>query len=276
MQAFFFGAGPRRLYAAFHDADSADAAPPAAVLLCGPHGQEGVRAHRLLRVLADRLARQGMPAMRFDPVGSGDAEGDDQDLSWDGWRSDTLAASAELARRCPGRVQVWVGARLGATVAVQAAQAAIATGTRPAPVALVLCEPVTEGRTYLRELAEATVVALEASFSIKDPAWRRRLADDPDGLAREGLGFALGDALVEALAALQPDQVRIPADIPTTVIRPTVPRSALAPVPAGTRVQVEAVPYEFDWTAEEALNTAIVPHGLLQRLVDAVSSGGAR
>lgn len=277
MQPFYAGEAARRLFALFDAASTAvDGRPGPAVLICAPHGQEGLRAHRLLRVLAQRLSRSGCDVLRFDPYGSGDSAGADEDLDWDGWVDDIGVAAAELARRCPGRPQVWIGVRLGASVACSAAgraASAAASGSRgPAvrPAALVLCEPVLDGPAYLRSLALATVQALEASCSIREPAWRATLRDEPVVLEREAVGFALGEALHEALRALSPVTLARPGVARIAVVAPKHD-AALAALArdwrvSGHEVTLEVLPYRFDWTAEEALNTALVPPELVGRL----------
>ena len=67
----------RRLAALYHPPTSADRGR--GVLILNPLGQEAVRAHRLLRVLADRLARLGVHVLRFDFHGCGDSSSDDLD-----------------------------------------------------------------------------------------------------------------------------------------------------------------------------------------------------
>jgi alpha/beta superfamily hydrolase len=286
MQPFFMGAAARRLFAIFHPAAAGGSPARAAVLICGPHGQEAIRAHRLQRVLAERLARCGCDVLRFDPYGCGDSAGADEELDWPGWISDVAQAAAELARRSPGRPQIWVGFRLGATAACAALQRDAAAALPPADrasgprtVALVLCEPVLDGAEYLRSLALATVRALEASCSIKQAAWRRTLRDDPAVFEREAVGFALGDGLYAALRDLSPAAVDRPDVASIAVLSPGEDRALGDAVArwrsAGCGVCLDAVPYSFDWTAEEALNTAIVPHELVQRMAELVESATA-
>ncbi len=269
MQAYFFGAAERRLFAAYHPALTPN--PPGqapAVLICGPHGQEAVRAHRLMRVASERLARAGCEVLRFDPYGSGDAAGADEELELDGWQADLQAAAAELKRRSPDRPQVWLGFRLGATVACRAAR--VSAGG-PAPVALVLVEPVLDGAQYLRGLAEATVRVLEFSSSIKNPDWRNALRHQPDVLEREAVGFALGPKLHGQLQNLRQTSADVPAIGRVAVLVPQGDTQQQSQVESwcglSRNVNLDAVPYTFDWTAEEALNSAWVPPELVSYLV---------
>lgn len=274
MQAFHFGVPGRRLFGCFHAAATPHAT--GAVLICAPYGQEYVRSHRMFRVLAERLSRSGCDVLRFDPFGSGDAEGDDEALDLSGWVADIHTASAELRSRSQALRQVWVGARLGGTAACAAAMS-----RQPVLAGLVLCEPVLDGAAYLRSVALATVEALEASCSIKDPEWRRSLVSDPQRWEREGVGFAMGPTLRRQLRELVPTAVQVPRGVTVALLSsgtlPALEAQAHAWRAAGIRAQHEALPFVFDWTAEEALNTALVPHEMLQRLAQMalamVSSG---
>jgi len=115
-------------------------------VLCGPVGHEYTRAHRTLRHLADRLARAGIPALRFDYHGVGNSPGTDLDPGrLEAWKASVRAAVAH-AREWSGCERViLVGVRLGAALAaLVAAEDGIDT--------LVLWSPVVKGRGYIREL----------------------------------------------------------------------------------------------------------------------------
>lgn len=274
MQAFHFGSPERRLFGFFHPAE-APSTVQRAVLLCLPMGQEAVRSHRLFRVLAQRLARAGLPVLRFDPFGSGDADGDDTQLELQGWADDVLTAARELRRRAPGAALWWIGARLGGTAACLAAGRAGRAGV--VPHGLVLCEPVIDGRSYGREIAQATVATLEASCSIKDPDWRCQLDETPQRWIREGVGFAIGDALYGQLERLSPEALAPPAGLPTWLVGSRRAQGLAGQAErwrlAGCAVEHQELPFDFDWNAEEALNTALVPHEMLHHLASLAERG---
>ena len=68
-----------------------------AALFFNPYGQEAIRTHRLMRVAADRLARQGVDVLRFDFFGTGDSPGTDEQADISGWTADAMAAHQMLA-----------------------------------------------------------------------------------------------------------------------------------------------------------------------------------
>jgi uncharacterized protein len=275
-----FDAQGRRLYGV-HAGGPADTG----VVLVPPLGQEAVRVHRLLRVVAERLVRVGRAVMRFDPYGSGESAGDDGDLSLHTWAEDLQAADAKLRSLSGCRRTLWMGIRLGASVALQAAR-------QQAPQALLLWEPVLDGRDYLQSLAHDHERALAYSFGPAAPA-------RPQGANAlqlgEALGFAMGERLCDELAALTPQSlaasasaspllgltVVAPEGHPAQAWLPTLPGPqpgarpvAQAPVDAGAASAARFVPFShpFDWTSEEALNTALVPAEALRLLLAEVAA----
>lgn len=107
------------------------------VLLCNPWGPEAMRAHRSMKVLADRLSAQGLDVLRFDYYGTGDSFGDATNACLADWVGDAVLAAEELrALAGVGRVDL-VGLRLGAWVAAAAAARLGGEGGR-----IVLWDPV--------------------------------------------------------------------------------------------------------------------------------------
>jgi len=138
----WFGPEDAPLFGALHLPAGRRARAVAVVL--PPIGLEGLVAHRALRVLADRLARRGIAALRVDYLGTGDSadvpSAEDQVPGW----LRTVGESVEYVRRAGARRVVVVGLRLGATLAASAAAQVDA---------LVLWDPVETGARFLREEA---------------------------------------------------------------------------------------------------------------------------
>lgn len=268
MTPLMFGPGSRQLFGLYHAPDLVRR-KDMAVLICAPFGQEALRTHRFFKVMADRLARAGVAVLRFDYYGAGDSPGHEHEGELDGWRRDVCAAHEELRRLSgPGHV-VWVGARLGATLAALAARSG-----RCDPERLVLWEPIVHGPRYLQQLRESHVEAMEVSYCIPDPAWRRQLAKDPEAFTEEALGSAIAPALRKQLQSLRPDTLAL------TALHRTVVLSAPDDDATTTWVQAQqarnmpvrqaTLKHPIVWSSDPHPNSAMVPADALQRLMTAI------
>jgi alpha/beta superfamily hydrolase len=167
-----FGPDGRRLYGVHQPAVGRGRGGLAAVI-CNPWGSEALRAHRSLRVLADTLSRAGWHVLRFDYFGTGDADGALSEGTVTGFRDDARQAAAELRALSGASQVVYVGLRLGASVAALAAQGdAAAAG-------LVLWDPVSSGRAWLEDtVGVAAAVAsgdVESDGALLTAAFRDEL-----------------------------------------------------------------------------------------------------
>lgn len=263
MTPMLFGPASRQLFGLFH---SPERESDVAVLICPPFGQEAIRAHRLFRVLSDRLARSGVAVLRFDFHGSGDSPGEDTDGDLDGWRRDIGAAHEELRRRIGGRRVIWLGARLGATLAVLAARSG-----RSDPSRLILWDPIVDGARYLEQLRAGHVDALERSFCVPKPAWRRRLAKDQDAFTDELFGFGVSKLLRQQLRGLGPETLQLTALHDTVMLADPEDHAAMqwAAREAARHMPLRATPFQHPlaWTTDPHPNNAMVPTEALQRLL---------
>lgn len=257
MTPFRFGPPQRQLYGIYHAAEPGRNLRMG-VLLCNPFGQEAVRTHRMFRVLADRLSRAGMHVLRFDYHGTGDSSGDDTDGDLEAWRDDVLLAHHELHRRSMGAGITWVGARLGATIAAQAARHSPGLAEH-----LVLWEPIADGMAYLAAMVKHHRHALALSFGVVPPVHRQVPS-------HEAMGFEMSDKLLAQLHQLTPASLAGMHARRATLIALPHDRSAAAFADAfraqGSPFESVAFHHSFDWASEEALNTALVPHEALSLL----------
>lgn len=261
-ELFSFGQEHRRLFGAFH---AAVTPCTRSVLLCSPFGQEAIRLHRLFRVLADRLARQGISTLRFDYFGTGDSDGDDRDGDLDGWALDVVTAHHELASRTQSAPATWVGAGLGATLAASAAPRA----SEP-PARLVLWDPVLGGHAYLADLRTKHVETLEASFSVPDRAWRRAIAEDDAAFSEEAMGFALPPLLRQGIEKITPDTLGHGVSCSVDVLADPGNDAARAWTNGLFRSRRRAfhpLTSDFEWAAEELRGAALVPSQALKTLL---------
>ena len=270
-----FGPTSRRLFGLFHPADERRATPQA-VLLCNPFGHEAMRVHRFYRLLAERLARRGVAALRFDYHGTGDSPGEDEDGELQGWTQDILEAGRELMRLSGARLLSCFGARLGARLALMAAPQA-AGGVQK----LVLWDTVFDGRRYLEELGRAQLEELELGHNIPDPAWRRALARDPLAFDGESLGFAIAPRLREQLLALSP---ATPCKLPSSLALQLLADPQDAPAARWARevqalnpaTQIALVPFKHPliWTSNPFASNEMVPAEALQTMLGELHGHG--
>ena len=140
---FYFRHDSDQLFGLLHHPP--DSARRTAVLLCPAWGHEYMASHRATRQLAMRVAQGGWPVLRFDWRGTGDSGGTGERASLDEWTDDIRDATAELQRRTQCRDVVITGLRLGASLACLRRPADI-------PHAMVLWDPIVDGRTWLSDL----------------------------------------------------------------------------------------------------------------------------
>ncbi|MBK8323940.1 MAG: alpha/beta hydrolase [Betaproteobacteria bacterium] len=262
------GEPPRQLFAMLQPAGGA-APRQHGVLLCNPFGQEAIRAHRLVRVLGDRLAAAGFAVMRFDYYGTGDSGGDDTEGRLPRWIDDIVAVDAVLRSRSGISRTTWIGIRLGASLAVAAAARA-----RPHPERLILWDPITDGAAYLEELASAHASSIRAGSAGLATARRHsRYRTHPPGPDDEALGFPLGESL---RADIRDISARSFAQCPSPM---TVISSADAspccrvPTQVERSARVHRIASELEWVAISQMRSAVVPSDALQAVNDALGAG---
>ncbi len=267
-----FGPSARRLFGIYHPPAEGPAKRPG-VVLCNAFGQEAIRAQRMMRVLGERLARNGHPVLRFDYFATGDSLGDDIEGDLDGWALDVMEADREL-RSISGALQTtWIGMRLGATIALRA------TAHGPSGLGrLVLWDAVLDGARYLEHLRKRHVETLTAAFSVPPRLSYLELATrHPARFRDEAIGFALSTALRQQLLALSPGDVRWPAP-PISIVAIADSGDAdgedlaRACTNETSRVTVIDLQHGTPWTADTAGNTSLVPARALMKLVQLAGS----
>jgi pimeloyl-ACP methyl ester carboxylesterase len=118
-----------------------------AVVLCAGLTGDKLSAHRSFRQLAEALAADGYPVLRFDYPGAGDSCDADTADPWSLWQQGIESAIDRLRGWTGAERVVLIGLRIGATLAALVAE------RRDDVVGLVLLEPVPRGQTYVRQLS---------------------------------------------------------------------------------------------------------------------------
>jgi alpha-beta hydrolase superfamily lysophospholipase len=177
----------KSLFGWYHRTDG-QAVHACAVVLCPPLGHEYMYSHRAYRVLAERLASAGFPVLRFDYYATGDSIGDVHDSHLlRRWYDSIGMAIDEIRRRSGQQTVTLVGLRMGATLAATAA------AERTDIDGLVLWNPCTTGRSYIRQVKALAMTSADMGGK---PVINQTTGD------LEALGFAIPSALVSDLSKL--------------------------------------------------------------------------
>lgn len=114
-ESFYFGEN-QELYGIYRPLPPGADHIKKAVLLCGGHGNELARCHRLIRRLSVALQKAGIPSLKFDYYGTGDSLGRDEDANLHVWHNNILTAREELIRRSQCDRIAAIGIRIGGSL----------------------------------------------------------------------------------------------------------------------------------------------------------------
>ncbi|MFM9424929.1 hypothetical protein RCH10_001362 [Variovorax sp. GrIS 2.14] len=262
MIPLLFGQPSRQLFGLYHTPEKSS---DLAVLICPPFGQEAIRTHRFFRVLSDRLARSGAAVLRFDLYGSGDSGGADLDGDFEGWWRDICTAHDELQRHAVGRRVVWLGSRMGATLAAMADRSGLCD-----PERIILWDPIFDGARYMESLRLAHVEALERSYFMPDRAWRKRLENEAEAYTDEVLGVAISPQLRQQFRSLVPGAVKAPTHRTVMLADPddhTANKWAQSAIANHAPLRMASFRHSLDWTTDPNAENPVVPGEAVQRLL---------
>lgn len=162
--------------------------------------EEMNKSRRMAAMQARALAGAGFAVLQFDLLGCGDSAGDFGDATWDAWLADVDWALRQLRQRAgTAAAPLWLwGQRVGAMLAVQAAQRLAAVGDEPAH--LLLWQPSASGKTALQQFLRLKAAAemLDGGAKGVTESLRRELAA---GRAVEVAGYRLSPGLAAGLEA---------------------------------------------------------------------------
>jgi len=192
MSRKFFGQPESQLFSVYHAPRGKKHAGTRAALICPPVGQEFIRTHWSLRLLANQLARKGVHVMRFDYSGIGDSAGSiEQIASVQQWKGDISLAIAELKRNSGAETVMLVGQRFGSWLAAEVAK------SRPDVNSLVCIEPIINGEEYLNGLRKMHHLMLDF--------WVCKMETVDDDHFEEILGSQYRRTLLREIEAAQID-----------------------------------------------------------------------
>jgi uncharacterized protein len=262
-----FGPAGRELFGLFQ-LPTAGETLGQSVVICNPFGQEYVRCHRLIKVIADRLARAGFHVLRFDFFGTGDSAGDDGDGDLRQWENDIQIAHEEVSKLSGNASTSWLGLRLGGSIAATAS-----LRVDIPPRRLVLWDPVADGASYIKEL-EASHVAGMGFLA----HWSRAKFEQTATAAmqHEMLGFALSPVLRQQISEISPatltsaraQQIEAFCDANTDHFKQL--EKLLAASVSTYPIRLTPIETKIMWASNEAMNSAIVPSEALNSIVTAM------
>ena len=260
MNLLFFGRTGRQLFGAYH-APTPGVAVRGAAVLCPPWGPEYLVTHRILRRLAMRLNESGYHVLRFDYYGTGDSAGEREDGDLSSWYDDATLAVDELRDMSGCATVASFGIRLGAVIAWRLA------AMRADVHATVLWDPVVRGEGYLRELVAAQLESDRWSLS------RKRWRPSPDR-AIDLLGFPLTPSMRQSIEGVSPAEFRRPTQAQVKLFySDTLPvhEELHAALRSGkSSFDVETLPGQTPWRADETIGSGGLPFLVLRRMVESL------
>lgn len=240
MKHLFFGNPQSQLFGVHHRPRGIAKKPTRAVLICPPIGQEYIRTHWCLRLMANQLCRNGAHVLRMDYTGIGDSAGSLQDVqSLDRWTDDVLLGIDRVKELSGAGTVMLVGLRMGALIAARVAQQSKDVNS------LVLWEPIEDGESYLKELRAMHRRMLDL--------WVCKMATPNDEQVEEILGSRYSRSLINSIQEAQSDFGSVIQ--PKLIVVPEQPVVNFVHLEPTTE-KVVLVDEEYNWNDLRSLETA--------------------
>lgn len=192
-KAAFLGESGRRLFTLAFQPDGESRGQ---LLYVPPFAEEMNRCRAMVSAQARQFAEAGYGCTLLDLWGTGDSEGEFSEAGLSQWLEDIATASASIAGAHGVTPGLW-GVRSGALLAWEYARNA----TSPPPE-LLLLQPVTSGRRFVRQLLRQRIAAGVGREGAPESAEQIRATWEEGGAVEIG-GYLPGGPLMLALEALE-------------------------------------------------------------------------
>lgn len=253
MHPHFIEHDGRKIFAAYYEPQAAISSD--AVLLAYPLGQEYMRSHRAYHQIAKALSLSGVHVLKFDYFGSGDSEGE--------WQDVCLADCLDDLRYCFTQLREISAARRVSVFASRFACALsqVAFADDQAIDNMIFLDPVLNGDLYLQEQRHLQ----SAILSDLDRFWTSRNGAQQDN---ELSGLVYSGGFLDSVAAL--DEAHKPPARKSRVFYSEANTQSVDAVDrdAARRwgCDEQALQTRYDWGQFTALETMIQPGALLKLL----------
>lgn len=241
MNPQFFGSNNSELFGTLHTARGGGSLPARAVVICPPIGQEYIRSHWCMRLLAGQLARKGMHVLRFDYFGIGDSAGSSDDVEQlETWRANIGSAIELMQNEFNVDSVTLFGLRAGATLAASVAMESDDVHS------LLMWEPVWDGGKSLNEMRNMHAEMLDL--------WVCKMVTENGSEAEEILGSRYSRTLLDQFEQLKIDWQAI--EQPHLVFDLVETRKQYASLADNRMRKVELTDDENSWNDLKQLETA--------------------
>jgi len=233
-----------------------------ALLICAPISYEYQCTHRILNLVAEKVAKMGIPVLRFDYWGTGDSLGLDYNATTDIWESNILAAYEELKQRS-GALDISVfGVRLGANLSYQLTD-------KIAIKKWIFWQPILSGVTHFDYLKKMH------SSLLKDAGrYKKVKLEIKNEKGNEYLGFIYAQPLCDSLSKFVFKSIET-AD--TTIIYNANNRdsSALKSL-SGTNVSLTELTHECEWYDLTRVSDMYTDMGIVNAVQSLLNEGSRK
>jgi pimeloyl-ACP methyl ester carboxylesterase len=251
----YFGQSESPLFGVHHAPRGKRADDDRAVLICPPIGQEYIRTHWCLRLIANQVARGGAHVLRVDYQGIGDSSGQVEQIdSVQVWQRNIDDAIEHLKQICGAQTVMLLGQRFGGTLAAEVAK------RRPDVNSVVLWEPVIDGKIYLNQLRSMHANMLDL--------WVCKMSTQNDDAAEEILGAKFSRNLLNEIEALELCLGEIPQPQLAVKVREGVLNLTEHPEASLQKIIVDE--REASWTDLRELESAYLRPEVSRRIVKLV------
>lgn len=197
----FIPVGGEQLFSVYHEPEVMDHCD-AGIVFCYPYGQEYIRCHRLHVNIANKLAKRGFHVLRFDYYGTGDSTGEFSSLTVKESLNNIKMVVDRFRTSCDLHRVILLGVRFGATLAIMYSKIYDID-------ALVLWDPVLDGRAYIKSIDMSYKKWLNGSFT-KEHRKRNSFM--------ENFGFQFSANLVNEIEEISISKEKLTDAIPTLVL----------------------------------------------------------